>query len=350
MPSTLPTDLESSAIALTRGLAMDAPLHAKSGHQGTAMALAPLAHVLYSRVMRHHPADPEWPDRDRFILSNGHASILQYSMLYLCGYGLELDDLKAFRSFGSRTPGHPEARHTPGIEVTTGPLGQGFANAVGMAIAERVLRDRFGPALVDHHIWAIAGDGCLMEGVSHEAASLAGHLGLGRLNVVFDDNRITIDGPTQLATTDDVGQRFEAYGWHVEYLGEIADDCDALEEALLAAKAVEDRPSLLILRSHVANPSPKWTDNHEAHGNPFTAEDVTRDEGGSRHPGRAVLDTAGRRGRLPRARRRAMRQRLRAMAEDARGRRGTGARCVGCGLGRHRPGRLGGGAADVRTG
>ena len=275
MPSTLPTDLESSAIALTRGLAMDAPLHAKSGHQGTAMALAPLAHVLYSRVMRHHPADPEWPDRDRFVLSNGHASILQYSMLYLCGYGLELDDLKAFRSFGSRTPGHPEARHTPGIEVTTGPLGQGFGNAVGMAIAERVLRDRFGPALIDHHIWAIAGDGCLMEGVSHEAASLAGHLGLGRLNVVFDDNRITIDGPTQLATTDDVGQRFEAYGWNVEYLGEIADDCDALEEALLAAKAVEDRPSLLILRSHVANPSPKWTDNHEAHGNPFTAEDVS---------------------------------------------------------------------------
>jgi transketolase len=224
--------------------------------------------------MRHHPLDPEWPDRDRFVLSNGHASILQYSLLYLCGYGLELDDLEAFRSFGSRTPGHPEAGHTPGIEVTTGPLGQGFANAVGMAVAERYLRDRFGSGLVDHHTWAIAGDGCLMEGVSHEAASLAGHLGLGRLNVVFDDNRITIDGPTQLATTDDVGERFQAYGWHVEYLGEIADDCDALEDALLAAKAVEDRPSLLILRSHVGTPSPRWTDNHEAHGNPFTAEDV----------------------------------------------------------------------------
>jgi transketolase len=275
MASTLPTDLQTDAIRLVRGLAMDAPLHAKSGHQGTAMALAPLAHVLYSRVMRHHPADPDWPDRDRFVLSNGHASILQYSMLYLCGYGLELDDLKAFRSFGSRTPGHPEAGHTPGIEVTTGPLGQGFANSVGMAVAERVLRDRFGSGLVDHHTWVIAGDGCLMEGVSHEAASLAGHLGLGRLNVVFDDNRITIDGPTQLATTDDVGQRFEAYGWHVEYLGEIGEDCDALEEALLAAKTVEDRPSLLILRSHVAYPSPKWTGHHEAHGNPFTAEDVT---------------------------------------------------------------------------
>ena len=275
MPATLPTDLETDAIKLIRGLAMDAPLHAKSGHQGTAMALAPLGHVLYSRVMRHHPTDPEWPDRDRFVLSNGHASILQYSLLYLSGYGLELDDLRAFRSFGSRTPGHPEAGHTPGIEATTGPLGQGFANAVGMAIAERFLRARFGTGLVDHHTWAIAGDGCLMEGISHEAASLAGHLGLGRLNVVFDDNRITIDGPTQLATTDDVGQRFEAYGWHVEYLGEIADDCDALEEALLAAKAVEDRPSLLILRSHVGSPSPKWTDHHEAHGNPFTAEDVT---------------------------------------------------------------------------
>lgn len=275
MSSTLSPDLQAQAIAMVRGLAMDAPLHAKSGHQGTAMALAPLAHVLYSRVLRHHPPDPDWLDRDRFVLSNGHASILQYSMLYLCGYGLEIDDLRAFRSFGSRTPGHPEAGHTPGVEVTTGPLGQGFANAVGMAVAERYLRDRFGSSLVDHHIWAIAGDGCLMEGVSHEAASLAGHLGLGRLNVVFDDNRITIDGPTQLATTDDVGERFAAYGWHVEYLGEIADDTDALEAALLAAKAVEDRPSLLILRSHVGHPSPTWTDRHEAHGNPFTGEDVT---------------------------------------------------------------------------
>lgn len=275
MPSTLSANHQAQAIAVVRGFAMDAPLHAKSGHQGTAMALAPLAHVLFSRVLRFNPADPDWPDRDRFILSNGHASILQYSMLYLCGYGIELDDLRSFRSFGSRTPGHPEAGHTPGIEVTTGPLGQGFANAVGMAVAERYLRDRFGSSLVDHHIWAIAGDGCLMEGVSHEAASLAGHLGLGRLNVVFDDNRITIDGSTQLATTDDVGERFAAYGWHVEYLGEIADDTDALEEALVAAKAVEDRPSLLILRSHVAHPSPKFTDNHEAHGNPFKAEDVT---------------------------------------------------------------------------
>ena len=208
MPHTLTSDQEATAISLIRGLAMDAPLKANSGHQGTAMALAPLAHVLYSRVMKHDPADPAWPDRDRFVLSNGHASILQYSMLYLCGYGVELDDLKSFRQFGSITPGHPEARHTPGIEVTTGPLGQGFGNAVGMAIAERYLRATFGKEAVDHHTFVVAGDGCFMEGVSHEAASLAGHLGLGRLICVFDDNRITIDGPTSLATSDDVAERF----------------------------------------------------------------------------------------------------------------------------------------------
>jgi transketolase len=276
MPASLSPDLEAQAISLIRGFAMDAPLHAKSGHQGTAMALAPLGHVIYSRLLKHDPTDPSWPDRDRFVLSNGHASILQYSLLYLCGYGLELDDIKAFRSFGSLTPGHPEAGHTVGIEVTTGPLGQGFGDSVGMAIAERVLRDRFGPHLVDHHTYVIAGDGCLMEGVSHEAASLAGHLGLGRLICVFDDNRVTIDGPTTLSCTDDVGERFAAYGWNVEYLGEIADDCDALEAALLAARADEDRPSLLVLRSHIGHPSPDHTDDHEAHGNPFTAEEVSR--------------------------------------------------------------------------
>ena len=276
MPSSLPPDVEAQAISLIRGFAMDAPLQAKSGHQGTAMALAPLAHVLYSRVLKHDPADPEWPDRDRFVLSNGHASILQYSMLYLSGYGLELEDIKAFRQFESRTPGHPEARHTPGVEVTTGPLGQGFGDAVGMAIAERVLRDRFGPQLVDHHTYVIAGDGCFMEGVSHEAASLAGHLGLGRLICVFDDNRVTIDGSTALSNSDDVGERFAAYGWHVEYLGEIADDLDALEAALLTAKADESRPTLLILRSHIGSPSPDHTDDPAAHANPFTPEDVTR--------------------------------------------------------------------------
>jgi transketolase len=255
---------------------MDAPLQAKSGHQGTAMALAPLGHVLFSRVMKYDPADPAWPDRDRFVLSNGHASILQYSLLFLSGSGLELDDLRAFRQWGSRTPGHPEAGHTPGVEVTTGPLGQGFGDSVGMAIAERVLRDRFGEQAVDHHTWVIAGDGCFMEGISHEAASLAGYLGLGRLVCVYDDNHITIDGPTELTYSDDVARRFEAYGWDVRYLGEMADDVDGLEASLLEAKAVEDRPSLLILRTHIAYPSPDHTDDHEAHGLALDAEDVSR--------------------------------------------------------------------------
>jgi transketolase len=254
---------------------MDAPLAAKSGHQGTAMALAPLAHALFGRIMRHDPAHPDWPDRDRFVLSNGHASILLYSMLYLSGYGLELDDIKAFRQWDSRTPGHPEAGHTPGVEVTTGPLGQGFANAVGMAVAERELRARFGGAVMDHYTFVIAGDGCLMEGVSHEAASLAGHLQLGRLVCIYDDNHITIDGPTELAFDDDTPARFESYGWRVDRLGEIANDVDALEAAIRTAMA-DSRPSLLVLRSHVGYPSPDWTDSHEAHGNPFTAEDVTR--------------------------------------------------------------------------
>ena len=276
MPRTLTAEQEQQAIALVRGLAMDAPLHAKSGHQGTAMALAPLAHVLYSRIMRYDPAEPKWVDRDRFILSAGHASILQYALLFLSGHGLELDDLKAFRQWGSATPGHPEAGHTAGVEVTTGPLGQGFANAVGMAMAERHLRARFGAELVQHHTFVIAGDGCLMEGVSHEAASLAGHQRLGGLVCIFDDNRITIDGSTALTCSDDVVQRFRSYGWHVAELGDIADDCDALEAAIRAAMAVTDRPSLLVLQSHIGNPSPDLTDKHEAHGNPFTAEHVTR--------------------------------------------------------------------------
>jgi transketolase len=255
---------------------MDAPLYAKSGHQGTAMSLAPLAHVLYSRVMRHHPAQPSWPDRDRFVLSGGHASILQYASLFLAGYGLELDDIKAFRQWESATPGHPEAGHTAGVEVTTGPLGQGFANAVGMAIAERRLRATFGAGAVQHSTFVIAGDGCLMEGVSHEAASLAGHLGLGGLVCVFDDNKITIDGSTSLACSDDVAKRFEAYGWHVDEVGEIADDLDALEAALRRGVAETERPTLIILRSHIGHPSPDLTDRHEAHGNPFTAEQVSR--------------------------------------------------------------------------
>ena len=272
----LTAEQEQQAISLIRGFAMDAPLKAKSGHQGTAMALAPLAHVLFSRIMRFDPQDPLWPDRDRFVLSNGHASILQYSMLFLSGFGLTLDDIEAFRSWESRTPGHPEVHHTPGVEVTTGPLGQGFANSVGMAMAERHLRTTFGADVIDHHTFVIAGDGCFMEGVSHEAASLAGHQQLGNLICIYDDNHVTIDGVTELALSDDPAERFEAYGWHVERLGEIADDCDALEAAIRAAMEVRDRPSLLVLRSHIATPSPDLTDDPHAHGNPFTAEQVTR--------------------------------------------------------------------------
>ena len=272
----LDPELDRLAVAVIRGLAMDAPLAARSGHQGTAMSLAPLAHVLYSRVMRHDPTDPTWCDRDRFILSNGHASILQYAMLHLCGYGLELDDLKAFRQWGSATPGHPEVGHTAGVEVTTGPLGQGFANAVGMALAERFQRSTFGPDVVNHHTWVIVGDGCLMEGISHEAASLAGHQRLERLICVFDDNRITIDGSTDLTVSDDVPGRFRSYGWHVIEAGDIGEDCDALEAVLNQARDTQDRPTLVVLRTQIGVPSPDFTDRHEAHGNPFTTEHVTR--------------------------------------------------------------------------
>lgn len=267
-------DLEQLGINVIRGLAMDAPQAANSGHPGTAMALAPLAHVLFTRVMRHDPSEPDWPDRDRFILSAGHASILLYSMLYLTGYGLELDDIKDFRQWGSATPGHPEVHHTAGVEVTTGPLGQGFGNAVGMGIAERWLRARFGPEVCDHHTFVICSDGDLQEGISHEAASLAGHLGLGRLVYLYDDNHITIDGPTELAYSDDNRKRFEAYGWHVNDIGDVANDTDALEQALRGAMAEEDRPSLVILRSHIGYPSPKLTDTAKAHGSPFGEDEI----------------------------------------------------------------------------
>jgi transketolase len=267
-------DVEELGINVIRGFAMDAPQRASSGHPGTAMALAPLAHVLWTRVMKYDPTDPLWPDRDRFILSAGHASILLYSMLCLTGFGLEVDDLKQFRQWGSKTPGHPENLDTRGVEVTTGPLGQGFANGVGMGIAERYLRARFGSEIVSHHTFVIASDGDLEEGISHEAASLAGHLQLGRLVYVYDDNHITIDGPTELSYSDDAGKRFEAYGWHVERVGEAANDVDGLEEAVRRAMAEEDRPSLIILRSHIGWPSPNKTDTAEAHGNPLGAEEI----------------------------------------------------------------------------
>jgi transketolase len=253
---------------------MDGPRKANSGHPGTAMALAPLAHVLWSRVMRYDAADPDWPNRDRFVLSCGHASILLYSMLYLSGYDLTLQDLKEFRQLGSRTPGHPESSELKGVEVTTGPLGQGVANGIGMGVAERLLRAQYGPELVDHYTFVICSDGDLMEGISHEASSLAGHLGLGRLIYIYDDNHITIDGPTEITLNDDAVKRFEAYGWHTEDLGEIANDTDALEAALRRAMAVEDRPSFLQLRSHIGYPSPKMTDSPKAHGDPFEPEEI----------------------------------------------------------------------------
>ena len=270
------TDFDNNSIAIIRGLAMDAPFYAKSGHQGTAMSLAPIAHVLYSRVLKHNPDDSLWPNRDRFILSNGHASILQYSALFLSGYGLEISDIKQFRQLGSATPGHPEVGHTAGVEVTTGPLGQGFANAVGMAMAEVNLRSRLGSDLINHHTFVIVGDGCLMEGLSHEAASLAGHLGLDHLICVFDDNKITIDGATDLTCSDDVPARFRAYGWNVMELGDIAEDCDALEQALLKAKQHVGQPTLLVLPTKIGFPSPDFTDKHAAHGNPFVAEHISR--------------------------------------------------------------------------
>jgi transketolase len=269
-------ELEQLGVDVIRGLAIDGPRAAKAGHPGTAMALAPLAHVLFTRIMRHDPSDPDWPDRDRFVLSNGHASILLYSMLHLTGYGLTLDDLRRFRQWGSATPGHPERHHTPGVEVTTGPLGQGVANGVGMGIAERWLRTHFSPEVCDHHTYVIAGDGCLEEGISHEAASLAGHLGLGRLVYVYDDNHITIDGPTELALNDDAAERFAAYGWDVDPIGDVANDLDALEAALVRARDQEDRPSLIILRSHIGYPSPDLTDSSKAHGDPFSDDEATK--------------------------------------------------------------------------
>ena len=234
-------ELRERSIATVRGLAMDLPRRANSGHPGTAMALAPLAYVLWTRIMRYDSGDPTWPDRDRFVLSCGHASVLLYSMLHLTGYPVERGDLAAFRQWGSLTPGHPEMGHTPGVEVTTGPLGQGIANAVGMAMAEESLRARFGADLFDHHTFVIASDGDLMEGISHEAASLAGHQKLGRLVVVYDDNRITIDGDTALTLTDDAVGRFASYGWHTEDVGDVADDVDALEAAIRRAMAVTSR-------------------------------------------------------------------------------------------------------------
>ena len=271
------TGPRTQTIHTIRALAMDAVQQANAGHPGTAMALAPLGYLLYRDVMRHNPADPTWPGRDRFILSAGHACILQYALLHLTGYDLSLDDLKQFRQWGSRTPGHPEWGHTAGVEVTTGPLGQGFANGVGMAISQRFLADRYNRPhheVVDSWIYAICSDGDLMEGITQEAASIAGHLGLGRLVYVYDDNHITIDGTTSLSfTTEDKGKRFEANGWHVQQVAD-SEDLDALLGALAAAKAEDERPSLIVLRSHIAHPAPRAIDTSKAHGSPLGESEV----------------------------------------------------------------------------
>ncbi len=270
------TALELLCINTVRALAMDAVQQADSGHPGTPMALAPLGYVLWLRHLRHDPANPEWPDRDRFVLSCGHASMLLYSLLHLTGYDLSLDELRRFRQWNSRTPGHPEVGVTPGVEATTGPLGQGTANAVGMAIAEAQLAALFnrpGHDIVDHRTYFLASDGDLMEGISHEACSLAGHLRLGKLIGFYDDNRITIDGPTDLALSDDAARRFEAYGWHVQRVDD-ANDVAALDVAIRLAQRESGRPSLIIVRSHIAFGSPGKQDTADAHGAPLGADEV----------------------------------------------------------------------------
>ena len=273
-------DIETLSIDTIRCLAMDAVQKANAGHPGTAMALAPVAYVLYRERMRHDPADPEWADRDRFVLSAGHACILQYAALHLSGYDLTLDDLKQFRQWGSRTPGHPEIvrgeQLTPGVEISTGPLGQGVGNAVGMALAEAMLEQRYngdGEPLVNHRTYAICSDGDVMEGVSGEASSLAGFLELGKLCLIYDDNHITIEGSTGLAFGEDVGLRYEAYGFHVQRLAD-GWTTDDLRAALDAADAETERPSLIIVRTHIAIGAPHAQDTPESHGAPLGEEEV----------------------------------------------------------------------------
>ena len=267
--------LHHRAINTIRTLAMDAVQAANSGHPGAPMGAAPLAYALWTRFLRHNPADPAWPDRDRFVLSAGHASMLLYALLHLTGYDLPLDELRRFRQWGSRTPGHPERGLTPGVEATTGPLGSGVANAAGMAIAERMLAARFnrpGHAVVDHRTWALVSDGDLMEGVAAEAVSLAGALGLGKLALLYDDNGITIDGGTGLAFAEDVGERFRACGWHVQRID--GHDLDAIDAAIRAALAEEARPSLIAAATEIAHGSPNKAGTSAAHGAALGAEEV----------------------------------------------------------------------------
>ena len=270
------SEIEQLSIDTIRTLSMDAVQKANAGHPGTAMALAPLAYLLYGEVLRHNPANSHWQNRDRFILSAGHACVLQYSALHLTGYKLSLDDLKQFRQWQSRTPGHPERGHTDGIEITTGPLGQGFANGVGMGIAERFLAGTFNRPqheLVDHRVYVICSDGDLMEGVSYEAGSIAGTNGLGKLIYFYDDNHITIDGTTAISFTEDRAKRFDALGWHVQSVADV-NDLAALRAAISNAQAEPERPSMIIVRSHIAFGAPHAVDTAGAHGSPLGVEEV----------------------------------------------------------------------------
>jgi len=279
-PKTFGRDLAGEAldeliVNTIRALSMDAVQKANSGHPGMPMGMADAAYVLWSRYLKHSPSHPDWPDRDRFVLSAGHGSMLLYSLLHLFGYDMTMEDLMQFRQWGSRTPGHPEHWCAPGVETTTGPLGQGFANGVGLALAERMLAAHFslpGEEIVDHHVYAICSDGDIMEGVSHEAASIAGHLGLGRLIYLYDDNCITIEGSTQLAFSEDVARRFEGYGWHTQRVD--GHDRRAVAAALEAAQAEVERPSIIICRSHIACGSPNMQDSAEAHGTPLGEEEI----------------------------------------------------------------------------
>jgi transketolase len=269
------TEIEKKCINTIRTLSMDAIQKANSGHPGAPMGLAAAAFVLWTKILKHNPANPDWLDRDRFVLSGGHASMLLYSVLYLTGYDLDLDDIKNFRQWGSRTPGHPEFGHTPGVETTTGPLGQGFANAVGMAMAERHLGARFnkpGYDIVDHFTYVMCGDGDMMEGVASEAASLAGHLGLGRLICLYDDNEISIEGKTDITFTEDVALRFKAYGWQVLTV-EDGNDTEAIRNAITSAKEETEKPSVIVLRTHIAFGSPNKQDTADAHGAPLGEEE-----------------------------------------------------------------------------
>jgi transketolase len=273
---TTSAQLDELSINTIRTLSMDAVEKAKSGHPGAPMALAPVAYLLYTRVMKHNPANADWFDRDRFILSAGHASMLLYASLYLSGYGLTLDDLKNFRQLGSPTAGHPERGDAAGIEATTGPLGQGISMAVGLALAEAMLAARYnrdGHELIDHRTFTIASDGDMQEGVASEACSLAGHLGLGKLTAFYDNNHIQLAGHTEMAFSEDVGKRFEAYGWHVQDLGEDLA-LDTIEGAIDSAAAAADRPSLIMLRTHIGYGSPNKQDSSAAHGSPLGEEEV----------------------------------------------------------------------------